>query len=302
MESVGNTLREARIRLGLSLEQVNSLTRISVRNLESIECDAHSVIGSPFFYKSFVRQYANVLKLSYDQLLPAIQSALSEMPEPLVPGQGGTSVPSRATVPSGHRRRYLRWCVSVASLVVVLAGCSGFYAFWQTARAGAQRSLSDLIGSGSVSSKWIGSLRAKPNAKGPLMTRPQTTPPAQDSATANLPSSSSPDSADQSAPAGSFRIEISALERSWLSVTTDGRAAFVGVLEPDQTKVLEEHDTARIKTGNAGGISCVFNGKMIGTLGPRGTIRTVIFTKNNYEVLQPAGVHMALLQFTPTGE
>ena len=288
MESVGIKLREARARLGLSLQQVTSLTRISVRNLESIESDDLSVIGSPFFYKSFVKQYAEVLQLNYGDLLPAVQSAVSELPEPLVPGQGQSPVPSRATLPASHRRRNWRWFISIASLVIVLVACSGFYALWQTARANARNSVTGLIGT-----EWVGSLRTKSNGDAP----PAKLPPPDSIS----PAATSANAQSKTPPEGAFRIEISALERSWLTVITDGKTAFTGVLEPQETKVLEDHYTARIKTGNAGGISCVFNGKVIGPLGPRGQIRTVVFTRNNYQVLQPA-IHVALSQINLIGE
>ena len=35
-------------------------------------------------------------------------------------------------------------------------------------------------------------------------------------------------------------------------------------------------------------MSLVFNGKPIGVAGPRGQVRTVVFTKDNYQVLQTA--------------
>jgi hypothetical protein len=76
----------------------------------------------------------------------------------------------------------------------------------------------------------------------------------------------------------------------------DGKQTFSGVLDPEQTKVLEGHEMARIRTGNAGGISCVFNGRSIGPLGPRGQVRTVVFTKSNYEVLD-APTHIALTHY-----
>ncbi len=291
MESVGNQLRDARTQLGLSLEQVNSLTRISLRNLESIERDDLSVIASPFFYRSFVKQYAEVLKLNYDELVPAMQQAMTQLPEPLVPGQGHSPVPSRAMTPSSHRRRNWRWFISIASLVVVLAACSGFYALWQTARATAHNPAERLIPTG-----WSGSVR-----KAPSVDTPTSAAPSSDRFSA-VPSANAP---ARTPPKGSFRIEISAIERSWLSVTADGKTAFTGVLRPKQTKILEEHDTARIKTGNAGGLSCVFNGKVIGRLGPRGQARTVVFTRNTYEVIRPA-VHLAFFDiksmFNSTGE
>jgi hypothetical protein len=98
-----------------------------------------------------------------------------------------------------------------------------------------------------------------------------------------------------------FTLQLSAIEPAWLSIIADGKPSFKGILEKAETKILEGHRTARIRTGNAGGVEVVFNGKPLGALGPRGQIRTVLFTKDNYEVLhRPA--HVSLVEFTQTAE
>ncbi|HEX4807675.1 MAG TPA: DUF4115 domain-containing protein [Bryobacteraceae bacterium] len=69
---------------------------------------------------------------------------------------------------------------------------------------------------------------------------------------------------------------------------SDGKQIYSGVLQVDQSKILESRKSALIRTGNAGGVEVVFNGKQIGPLGPKGQVRTVVFTKDNYEIVQPA--------------
>ena len=69
---------------------------------------------------------------------------------------------------------------------------------------------------------------------------------------------------------------------------SDGKEVFSGILDASEIKILEGRESARIRTGNAGGLKFTFNGKQIGILGPRGQVRTVVFTKNNYEVLPSA--------------
>jgi hypothetical protein len=101
-------------------------------------------------------------------------------------------------------------------------------------------------------------------------------------------------------PAG-FRVEVAAVERTWLSITADEKEIYSGVLEPAETRVLEGHDTGRIRTGNAGGVNVLFNGKTIGALGRRGEVRTVVFTKDNYQIVGPPA-HIALIGFSPSGE
>jgi uncharacterized protein DUF4115 len=89
------------------------------------------------------------------------------------------------------------------------------------------------------------------------------------------------------ATAEAFRIKLSAVENTWLSLAADGKEVFKGTLRADETRTLEGYQTARVRTGNAGGLEVVFNGRSLGKLGPEGQMRTVVFTKDSYNVLQP---------------
>jgi hypothetical protein len=43
-----------------------------------------------------------------------------------------------------------------------------------------------------------------------------------------------------------------------------------------------------MKVGNAGGLDVRWNGKAIGPIGPRGQVRVVLFTPENFQILAPA--------------
>ena len=83
-------------------------------------------------------------------------------------------------------------------------------------------------------------------------------------------------------------LNLSATEKTWLSITSDGKQIFSGVLEPSQTKTLTGLDAAKLKVGNAGGLEVRWNGKPIGPIGPRGQVRVVLFTPENFQILSPS--------------
>ena len=308
MESVGSQLRQARLKLGLTLEQASAKTRISVRNLHAIEEDDVSNISSPFFYRSFVKQFAQYLNLDYTAVEAGVLEIAGAMPEPLMPGQEGTTpadlARSKIAPLEGRRRPWnLRWISSVFSLVLVFFGCSSFYTVWES-RSNWRSSLAALTSlmnpvsheaAGSTHQKFAQMSAALPRT--PLTAAPQSTPkPAASPAAPSTTAKTSPSIASAVTPADSakaaspdsdptIRVELSAVERTWLSITSDGKETFSGVLETAETKVLEGHQTARIRTGDAGAISFVFNGRAIGTLRPGGQVRTVVFTKDNYQIL-----------------
>ncbi|MFL6414701.1 MAG: helix-turn-helix domain-containing protein [Bryobacteraceae bacterium] len=247
MQSVGKIIRAARLQAGLSLEEISAHTRISLRSLQAIEEDDLSAMPSAFFYKSFVHQFAKVLAIQSSVIAPLIDDVLAQIPEPLIPGQD-VRLTRGAVIRSSSRPRSYKWVFSLASLALALVCCSGFYAFWENQRG----DINHILG--------------KTEAKGPDPT---------------------PARVGRAELASGYRVDLSALEPTWLSVTADGRQEFSGMLEPEQKKSFEGHERGRIRTGNAGGISFVFNGKPIGVVGPRGQVRDVVFTKNNYKILQP---------------
>lgn len=137
MESVGEKLRNARLRAGLSLEDISHRTRIGVKSLAAIEADDTETIGSRFFYKSFVFQMANVTGIVRSELEPAFQMAFERIAEPLVPGQPGAPAPPKLSSLKPVPVKASRWFYSVALLVLMLTVCSAVFAYWQDNRTAA---------------------------------------------------------------------------------------------------------------------------------------------------------------------
>lgn len=290
MESVGQKIREARLRLGLTLEQISAKTRITVKNLQAIEMDEPLQIGSAFLYKSFVRQFIDQLGLEYRHLAPEVQSAASAIPKPLIPGQG--HVVPKVPPLRAKRSKKRPWINSVASLVLMWVACSAVYSTWQTSRS----KLHSSIGA------WMDSVKNR-SSEAQWATQELSLVGSKPIPAANLSTGAASVSTNNTAGVSNtaFRIELSALERTWLSIVADGQETFTGMLEASETKGFEGRDSARIHTRNAGAVNVVFNGKLLGTLGERGQIRTVVFTRQGYEVLR-IRAPLALASFNPIGE
>lgn len=292
MESVGTKLRQERLRQGLTLNDVTASTRISLKNLQAIENDELSNISSAFFYRSFVRQFAQRVGLNYSELAAAVQGWASTMPEPPMPGRLQAPLPNVPRL-QPSRPKSFRWLFSFFALVAVLTGCSTLYGMWESSRYSLQASVTSFVKSLTGTSKnrtsqdaVLGGNKATSAAvaRAPQKIAPPVQPPVA-----------------VAIPPARFRVEVAAIERTWLSITADEKEIYNGVLEAAETKVLEAHETGRIRAGNAGGVNVLFNGKTIGALGPRGEVRTVVFTKDNYQIVEPPA-HIALTGFNPSGE
>ncbi len=295
MESVGPKIRHAREAQGRTLEQVNSSTRISVKVLEAIEADDLSCFTSAFLYKSFARQFAEDVGLIYSELTSAVHATAERIPPPRIPGQGTNEAPKVAALPLG-RRENSRLFYSITSFGVALIACSGLYAVWQKSKVSLPSHWQQMIQRVHLLDR--SSAADVQDVRHPATKSTQT---ATQEGTVHESAPIPQEKADPNETQAGFTLQLSATEPAWLSIIADGKPSFNGILEKAETKILEGHRTARIRTGNAGGVEVVFNGKPLGALGRRGQIRTVLFTKNNYEVLHAPG-HVSVVEFTQTAE
>jgi cytoskeletal protein RodZ len=271
MESLGQKLRQARLRLGLSLEAVSSRTFINTRTLSAIEEDQLDRISSRFHYKSFVRQIGRVVGLDGEMLEQDLLVAAGSIPEPLMPGQESVPESPGLVRIRRNRGRVSPWVQSLVLLAFTLIACSALYAIWEKARSHNPLEVVAALSAGDQREKAAAGEGATAAVPAPRTGTRQVAP---------------------AAPAnGAFHIQLSAIEQTWLSVVTDGKEVYNGILRKAETKMVEGHELTRIRTGNAGGVEVVFNGRNLGPLGSRGQARTVVFSRNGYEMVQPeAGI------------
>jgi cytoskeletal protein RodZ len=282
MTSIGEILRRERQKQSRSISEIAEQTKISSRYLEAIESGDLDRLPGVFFYKAFVRQYSDALGLPPEQLTRLLDEISRPEPEPVLTPEKFPIKRLDPLVADTNRRffteRRMGW--SIAMLVLVVFGCSGLYAWWHQAQLGQAR---DLIAS------MAGSMRTQP---APAPAAAVTPPPAAPSQTApaSPPPAAVPASTSEisgSSSGDTMRISVSATEKTWLSIISDGKPLFSGVLEASESKTLEGKQWAQLRLGNAGGVEVLWNGKSIGPLGGRGQVCTVVFTRENYHIVSP---------------
>ena len=294
MFSIGETLKRARLEQGLDLSTVSTRTKISANYLVAIESDDRKKLPSGFFYKSFVDQYAKALALDTKEIDAEIDRLLAEdAPLPL-PGQDGNPIHRVPPMAVGRFRR--RWpFASVASLIFVVLGCSGVYAWWHDGRFPlelpqllAWQKTPEVVEAAKpqevVATPTLDSL--------PPRTEPEAVAPAQASAapvaTADSEAERAPAAELAPSAKSKFLLDLIAVEKTWLSVSSDGKPVFSGILAPRQTKTIAGRQFAKLTVGNAAGLKVRLNGKALGRLGARGQVLVVLFTPDNFQIVSPA--------------
>lgn len=82
VDGIGETLRNARVGRGLTIEQAAQDTRISPRFLEALEEEQFEALPAPVYVRGFLRSYANYLRLDATPLLARLQDGGSPVAGP----------------------------------------------------------------------------------------------------------------------------------------------------------------------------------------------------------------------------
>lgn len=289
MFSVGQRLREARLCQGLDFDTLVERTKIQEKFLKAIEADDRNVFPSGFFYKSFVDQYARVLGIDTGEIDQAIHQLLSaDAPLPL-PGQGEAAAPIRHVPPlisTRHSGRMRAW-TSAATLVLVLVGCSGFYAWWHKLETQVDKPAP-------MKAEAVPEVTAVPKSASVAETAPSpplTLPAAVPSQPAAVPVSleaappAAVPSTDASQTSSGILLQLIAREETWLAISSDGLMIFRGTLSPHESKTVEGREFAKLRVNNPAALEVKLNGKVLGPLGPPGQFLIVVFTRDKFHIL-----------------
>jgi cytoskeletal protein RodZ len=293
MTSVGEILRTTRESQGRAIAEVADELCITQRYVSSIERDQIANLPSFFFYKSFAKQYAAFLGIDVKLLEPGL-SAMAGAQEPALPPEANArenrqQAPIRALDPLvvDTNRRYfsdqrLGW--PVMGLIAVLILCSGIYGLWS------RNPRRDVVPKATPAQAHLVVVPVPQTAVPQIVASAQPVVETESLAVPLDAVASQDSGVDVSATTdglGRVVLILSATEKTWLSISSNGKKIFSGFLEPSQSKTLTGRENATMRVGNAGGIDVLWNGKSIGPIGPRGQVRTIQFTPENFRILSP---------------
>ena len=103
MATVGQRIREARTRRGLSIARLAASTRILSDQLAAIERDDFSRLPAPVYVRGFIRSIAKELQIPESDLLLAFDRQVS------LPGPGNEESSSNIVLPYGMEQETPSW-------------------------------------------------------------------------------------------------------------------------------------------------------------------------------------------------
>ena len=75
---IGQTLKNYRLKRKLSLEKISNNTKISIQSLNNIENGNLHLIAGEFYQRSFIKSYANALRISESKILLLFDNTLNK--------------------------------------------------------------------------------------------------------------------------------------------------------------------------------------------------------------------------------
>lgn len=130
MTELGNRLKEAREAKGLSLDQLQDLTKIQKRYLKGIEEGNYSMMPGKFYVRAFIKQYAEAVGIEPEELFEQYKNEIpstydNELPEQL------SRVQSRKNI-SGNSSKILDMLPKILIGVFVIGAIALIWYFLQS--------------------------------------------------------------------------------------------------------------------------------------------------------------------------
>lgn len=121
MSELGQQLREARLQKGMSLDDVQEMTKIRKRYLEAIEAGDYKVLPGSFYVRAFIKTYAEAVGIDPDELL---EGHKQDVPKSEPEATMEPVIQKRAARPSAERNMkwlptLLMWTFPILIVVVI---------------------------------------------------------------------------------------------------------------------------------------------------------------------------------------
>ncbi len=247
MGTFGDTLRQAREDLGVSLVDAERETRIHRRYLEALENEDSGVLPAPVYTRGFIRTYCQYLGLNPEGMIDLFgpRQAIEAQAE-LRP------IPAQFSTP---RSISLRPVVALGLLVMV--GLLAAYLWAQ---------YNSFVESLNQAEQAPSARTAVP---APVAAKPSPSPsPALATGLSPRPVAVAP--TPPPTPSRGLVVEARVVERTWIEVWTDERQVMAETAQAGLTRTFQAEQQVKMRVGNAAGVQVIVNGSSQGPLGARG--------------------------------
>jgi cytoskeletal protein RodZ len=236
MNELGEFLKSERLKRGMTLEEIQEITKIRTRYLKAIEDGDFSVMPAMVYAKGFVKSYAEALGLDGNEIVKKYEHLFKEKEEEVIPKSY-----KKTSVDFSWLFSMLKKAI-VSILIIGIIGYGFYYFFLQVKKGLAPVSSPQEVSQTAPESEY----------------KVPSTIPSQEETSTVLPktllekvSETSKKIEYKVTPASSsYKVEINMIgEKCWFSIKVDGNLVYEGLLTSGMTKTFEVKGDINILMG-----------------------------------------------------
>jgi len=282
MDSFGAYLKGHRESKGIRLEEIASITKIHLHNLELLEADQWEKLPPDPFLRGFIVAYGKYVGLEPKELLGRYLEVMNVAPvaaSPTSADSSDTAPPPGELIDQGPAlsTKKIFGTAGIALIVALLGGIVylGKRATDQSLKQTSAKTEETAPATQAAAEKAPASVPAAPAAD-------SKTTAAATAAKTTASNHTAGAQAPAAAPAAaiSHKVNIEGSERTWIKVVVDENAPIEYFLPQGEKVSYQAKDKIKVVLGNATGAKVFYNGKATEGVNFLGTIRSYKFPEN----------------------
>lgn len=269
--TIGASLKEARTKKSVSLDDVHAKIKIHPRVLQLLEEDKFEKLPSPLFAKSFLKSYADFLELNTDSLLEIYDREKQKEPDQVLflrPADPTAKHKANAKI---ETKRIAGIALAILALVLFLSGIPQ-----KTIGAWAMK----MKPAKSATSKAIKKDKEKKDEASVLPKIQKESEVKQETEWLNSVKLGNFPQISKKSP---LDLEVKALDAVWVHITGDGAVLFQGILKQGVSGKYTAKDMIEVWTGNAANMSLSLNKNSLGSPG-KGFVKKMQISRDGIRV------------------
>ena len=274
MNGIGQTLKEAREKKGLTLDDLQQTTKIQKRYLIAIEAENFDALPGDFYVRAFIQQYAKVVGLDGDELLAQLEEKAGIKTEAPVAHKATTrteAVRLEQAEKNDFLGKLMNYLPTIIIVIVVVAILGTIYVVaWgnHSKNSESQSSSSQTVSVSSDVKKKKSSAStssAKKTASSKTSSAKKKSAASTKQTIENVSSEGSKFVYDVKNAADKNKLELSVSgSAAWSAVSSNGSQVWQGTLNDGGSHTVELPEsttTITISLGNSNSTSLKLNGK-----------------------------------------